>query len=143
MPSCFPLVAFQLASGMFLDPSFCGWGKLLVRSSSRKCGSGEADVGGDGKGQNPRPVLTVCVASAFQGVRTWVGRTRALLALLESCEATRQFASALKMLGLLKVPVVESDLKNDVNDYVGFFLCFVLVCVHAHMCAFVCVCLLS
>lgn len=73
----------------------------------------------------------------------WVGRTRALLALLESCEATRQFASALKMLGLLKVPVVESDLKNDVNNYVGFFLCFVLVCVHAHMCAFVCVCLLS
>ena len=69
-----------------------------------------------------------------------MGRTRALLALLESCVATRQFASALKMLGLLKVSVVESDLKNDVNNYVGFFSLF---CLSLHRCMYVpfCVCM--
>ena len=70
--------------------------------------------------------------------RADVGRGRQRpLALLGSCVATWHFATALKMLGLLRVPVV--NLKSSKSKIPCFFP-FVLSYVHTRVYVCVCVC---
>lgn len=62
------------------------------------------------------------------------------LALLGSCVATWHFATALKMLGLLRVPVVKSDLKGSKSKILCFFSPFVLSYMHTRVSLCICVC---
>ena len=119
---------------MFLGSLSLG-GDILLREAA--AGSGEGGVGGGGEGRTPGCVNSVC--SKCLSRRDSVGRERQRpLALLESYVATWHSATALKMLGLLRVPVVKSDLKGSKSKILCFFpLCFVLracTCVSVHLC---------
>lgn len=120
---------------MFLGSLSLG-GDILLREAA--AGSGEGGVGGGGEGRTPGCVNSVC--SKCLSRRDSVGRERQRpLALLGSYVATWHSATALKMLGLLRVPVVKSDLKGS-KSKILFFSPFVLSYVHARVSLCICVC---
>lgn len=87
----------------------------------------------------PQPGSSVCSECLSRRADVGRGRQRPL-APLGSCVATWHFATALKMLGLLRVPVVKSDLKSSKSKIPCFFFPFVLSYVHTRVYVCVCVC---